>query len=107
MTVKRIAQVICLVLLALAVGTCRGRSTPTPTATPAPATGTPTPAVNSAAFNPDGKFVVTASRDGTAQIYACEVCGPIEDLLALAHTRIARELTPEERVKYLHEPQNK
>ena len=52
MTVKRIAQVICLVLLALTVGSCRRTPTPTPTLTPTPtptdtpipATGTPTPA---------------------------------------------------------------
>jgi hypothetical protein len=49
MTVKRLAQVICLVLLALTVGACR-RDTPTPTPpptptdTPIPATDTPTPA---------------------------------------------------------------
>ena len=56
MTVKRIAQVICLVLLALTVGSCRRTPTPTPTPTstststptptPMPATDTPTPAVD-------------------------------------------------------------
>ena len=45
MTVKRIA-IICLVLLALAVGGCDGTPIPTPTATPIPATDTPTPAVD-------------------------------------------------------------
>ncbi|MGA9349914.1 MAG: CARDB domain-containing protein [Anaerolineae bacterium] len=46
MTVRRsIGQVICLVLLALAVGACRRTPTPipTPTDTPLPATDTPTP----------------------------------------------------------------
>ena len=56
---------------------------------------------------PDGKLVVTASEDKTEQIYACEECGSIEDFLALARTRVTRELTPEEREKYLHEPQSK
>lgn len=52
MTVKRIAQVICLVLLALTMGGCRrtptptSTPTPTPTLTPMPATDTPTPAVD-------------------------------------------------------------
>ena len=59
--------------------------------------------VNSAAFSPDGRFVVTASWDGTAQIFACELCGSIEALLALARTRVTRELTCEERQTYLHE----
>ncbi len=60
--------------------------------------------VGSAAFSPDSKYVVTASNDKTARIYACEVCRPIQDVLALARTRVTRSLTPEEREKYLHEP---
>ena len=44
-----------------------------------------------------------AIRDKTARIYACEVCRPIQDVLALARTRVTRGLTPEEREKYLHE----
>ena len=60
--------------------------------------------VTSAAFSPDGTRVVTVSRDGTARIYVCEVCVPIEGLLALARTRVTRDLTPEERAIYLHEP---
>ena len=48
MAAKRMAQVICLVLLALTVGSCRRTPTPTPTPTdtPIPTTGTPTPAVD-------------------------------------------------------------
>ena len=45
--------------------------------------------VASAAFSPDGTRVVTASQDGTARIYACELCGSLNDLIALARTRIA------------------
>jgi WD40 repeat protein len=63
--------------------------------------------VRSAAFSPDGKYVVTASYDQTARIYACEVCRPIQEILALARTRVTRGLTPEEREKYLHEPLRK
>jgi hypothetical protein len=63
--------------------------------------------MHSAALSFHGKFVVTASEDNTGQIYACEICGSIEDLLALACTRVTRELTREEREKYLHEPRSK
>jgi hypothetical protein len=47
MTVKR-AAIICLMLLASAVGSCRRTPTPTPTptATPMPPTDTPTPAIS-------------------------------------------------------------
>jgi hypothetical protein len=62
-----------------------------------------TDGVNSAAFSPDGQRVVTASADGTARIYGCEVTCSLGDLLALAQRRITRELTPYERQQYLHE----
>jgi WD40 repeat protein len=60
--------------------------------------------VNDATFSPNARVVVTASRDSTARIYLCEVCGSIKDLLILAHTRVTRELTLEERERFLHEP---
>src|SRR5262249_24736653 len=62
--------------------------------------------VNNAGFSPDGKWIVTASLDKTARIYPWEMFAPIEDVLALARKRVLRELTPEEREKYLHEPQS-
>jgi hypothetical protein len=43
--------------------------------------------------------IVTASADGTARIYLAH----IEDLMELARSRVTRELTPEERRRYLHE----
>jgi WD40 repeat protein len=55
--------------------------------------------VTSAAFSPDGRYIVTASADGTAHIYLTR----IEDLMELARSRVTRELTPEERRRYLHE----
>ena len=56
--------------------------------------------VNSAAFSPDGTRIVTASWDTTARVYLVH----IEDLIALARSRLSRELTCQEREKYLHEP---
>jgi WD40 repeat protein len=58
-------------------------------------------------FSADGNRVLIASTDGKARIYSCEVCASIGDLLALAQKRVTRELTPEERDKYLHEPLSK
>ena len=55
--------------------------------------------VNSAAFSPDGRYIVTASDDSTARIYLAH----IEDLMELARSRVFRDLTPEERRRYLHE----
>jgi WD40 repeat protein len=45
--------------------------------------------ITSAAFSPDGTRVLTTSDDGTARISACELCGSLKDLVALARTRIA------------------
>ncbi len=59
--------------------------------------------VTSAAFSPNGRLVVTASEDGAARIFACELCGALDDLMALGNERITRELTTEERVRFLHE----
>jgi WD40 repeat protein len=56
--------------------------------------------VTNAAWSPDGKQIVTASYDNTARIYLTH----IEDLIALAKSRLSRELTCEERERYLHEP---
>ena len=56
--------------------------------------------VTSAAYSPDGRWIVTAS-DGTARVWWW---GPdVEGLLAEARSRVARELTCQERVQYLHE----
>jgi hypothetical protein len=41
------------------------------------------------------------SDDGTARIYVL----PIEELIALAKTRVTRALTTEECQKYMHVPQ--
>ena len=49
-------------------------------------------------FSPDGSQLVTAGADGTIRIYTLE----IEDLIALARSRLTRSLTIEECQKYLH-----
>jgi len=57
-----------------------------------------------ATFDPTGKLIVTGGVDGTVRTYTCEICGGIDDLLALAEKRLAstrRELTPDERAQYL------
>ncbi|MBI1930339.1 hypothetical protein HYR99_39575 [Candidatus Poribacteria bacterium] len=53
--------------------------------------------VNSVAFNPSGTHIATASEDKTVRIYTLD----IEDLIVLAKKRVTRELTTEERQKYL------
>jgi WD40 repeat protein/DNA-binding SARP family transcriptional activator len=54
--------------------------------------------VHRAIFSPDGKRLVTAGADGTARVYAL----PIDDIVAIAKTRVTRSLTTDECQKYLH-----
>ena len=51
-----------------------------------------------ASFSPDGSQLATAGADGTIRIYTLE----IEDLIALAKSRLTRTLTDAECQKYLH-----
>ena len=50
------------------------------------------------AFSPDGTRLATASWDQTARLYTHD----IDDLVALAQTRVTRSLTAEECRRYLH-----
>ena len=59
--------------------------------------------VEDVAFSPDGQRLATARGNGTVTMWQCEVCGPIEPILALADQRVTRELTPEERKTFLNE----
>lgn len=52
-------------------------------------------------FSSDGRRLATARGNGTVTVWQCEVCGPIEQILALADQRITRELTSEERTAFL------
>ena len=60
--------------------------------------------LTSASFSPDGHQILTSSRDGTVRTYACQICGGINELLALAQRRLtalSRLLSPAERERYL------
>jgi WD domain, G-beta repeat len=60
--------------------------------------------VTSAAFDPSGRTIVTGGEDGTIRSYRCQVCGGLDDLVALAERRLQatrRELTSADRERYL------
>jgi WD40 repeat protein len=60
--------------------------------------------VTAAAFDSSGRTIVTGGADGTVRTYACDICGGIDDLIALADERLAatgRELTTSERERYV------
>jgi WD40 repeat protein len=46
--------------------------------------------VRTAEFTADGRDVVTAADDGTVRLYRCELCGGIDDLVALSRARMER-----------------
>jgi WD40 repeat protein len=52
----------------------------------------------SVAFSPDGKVLLAASRDGLVRGYLMDT----NDLVALARSRVTRQLTDAECHKYLH-----
>jgi WD40 repeat protein len=55
--------------------------------------------VSDVAFTRDAKHVVSVSAD-LAQVFECDAC--VEDVVALARSRVSRSLTNEEREKYLN-----
>jgi WD40 repeat protein len=59
--------------------------------------------LNYATFTPDGAYVATASHDATARVYELRSRGSLDNLVALARTRVSRQLTAAERGTYLHE----
>jgi WD40 repeat protein len=52
-------------------------------------------------FSPDGRRILISADE--ARIHDCEVCGDLDELLALAERRVTRGLTQAERERYLHE----
>ena len=57
--------------------------------------------VEDADFSPDGRRLLLT--EDVARLHRCEVCGDLDELLALAERRVTRELTQAERERYLHE----
>jgi WD40 repeat protein len=53
-------------------------------------------------FSSDNKKIFVASKD-TVQLYDCEICGSMPELIALAGKQVTRELTTQERQQYLGE----
>ena len=50
------------------------------------------------AISPDGKHLVTSSQDGSIRFYVL----PVDELIALAQSRLTRSLTKEECQQFLH-----
>jgi WD40 repeat protein len=50
------------------------------------------------AFSPDGKRLAISNTEGEARIYAL----PLEDIIAIAKSRVTRALTTDECKKFLH-----
>jgi WD40 repeat protein len=60
--------------------------------------------VTAVAFSADSRNVLTGGDDGTVRRYRCELCGGIDELLAIADAGLrgtGRELTSTERARYL------
>jgi WD40 repeat protein len=57
--------------------------------------------VRSPGFSPNGRRVVTAGLDGKVDLYTFNLGGTMTQLIALARERVKRQLTPEERARYL------
>ncbi len=51
------------------------------------------------AWSPDGHRLATASRDGTSRVYIVD----LDDLVALARSKVTRALSAEECQKFLHQ----
>jgi WD40 repeat protein len=62
-----------------------------------------TATLTAASFSRDGRRILTADRTGARKSYRCEICGDLEDLVAIAERRLAatgRRLTPSRRARY-------
>ena len=56
--------------------------------------------LNDVAVSNDGK-IATLSKAGVVRVFSCEVCGSLQQVLALAHSRVAPSLTPQEQQRFL------
>jgi WD40 repeat protein len=58
--------------------------------------------LESVAFSSDGSRLVTSDAAGTISVWdACTACGNAGELLAIARTRVTRQLTPLERATFV------
>jgi WD40 repeat protein len=57
--------------------------------------------VTAAQFNRDGSRVVTSSEDGTVRVSSCEVCLPVDELVARAERELTRSYRSDERARLL------
>jgi WD40 repeat protein len=60
--------------------------------------------VTAALFDESGRRILTGGADGTVRTYDCQICGDLDELMALAEQRLAAtgsELSEEERERYL------
>ena len=64
----------------------------------------PTSPPTAVGFDPRSRAVLTREEDGTVRHWACELCGGLDELVALGEARLRatrRALTAEERHRYL------
>ena len=59
--------------------------------------------VESAIFSPDRRSLLVSGSDDTTRIYSWEMFAPLDDLLALGRARVTRDLSADEKKRYLHE----
>jgi len=57
--------------------------------------------VRTVSFANNGTRILAGSEDGTVRLYECEVCSPLPALLELVSSRSARDLSAEERARYV------
>jgi WD40 repeat protein len=55
-----------------------------------------TDTIHSGAFSPDGGRILTSSDDWSADIFFCETCGDLPDLINVARARVERTISPAE-----------
>ncbi len=59
--------------------------------------------VETVSFTNDGKRIFAGGGDGTLRRYECEACVPLPELLDLVFAKTSRELSAEERARYVSE----
>ena len=60
--------------------------------------------VTAVGFEPDSRAVVTRERDGVVRRWECDLCGGLDELVALGKSRLratGRTLTADEQARYL------